>query len=531
MKRLITLLTATTLLSACGIVSYSTNSEQSFDEQRLRRDIKELASDRYLGRMPTTRGETLTLDYLETQFQQMGLAPANGDSYRQAVPMQRFLTTNATLQLGQQPLKYRQQMVLNSYREQNSVQLSNSEVVFVGYGINAPEHDWNDYANVDVRGKTVLMLVNDPGFASGDPSHFKGDTMTYYGRWDYKFAEAGRQGAAAALIVHDTKPAAYPWSVVQNSWTGPKLDLQGSLDPHPDLEGWITLDSAKALLAEAGQDFTALSQQAQQRPTQVALGLTANASLQQTTDTAISYNIVATLPGTEQADEHVLYTAHWDHIGSHLDKIYNGAMDNASGVAAMLEIARAYRAAPTPKRSVTFVAVTGEEQGLLGSRYYAAKPLFPLASTVGVFNIDSTNVYGKTRDYTVVGFGHSQLEDYLVRAAQAQNRQVTAEANPGAGGYFRSDHFSFVPKGVPAVFAGGGSVPWDQATADYKVAMKAQMRGCYHNPCDTYRPNWDLSGTLMDMQVYYGAGQALANSDDWPGFNASSEFHRLRPAR
>ncbi|QIZ78855.1 M28 family metallopeptidase [Ferrimonas lipolytica] len=525
-------LTAITLLAACsGTSTVDSVTTVAFDEDRIRADIKELSSDEYLGRMPTTTGETLTLAYLTAQFKQMGLKPANGDSYLQAVPMQRFTTTDAALTLGQRHLDYPQQMVLNSYKDQQHVAIENSDIVFVGYGINAPEYQWNDYANLNVRGKTVVMLVNDPGFATQDPNSFKGGTMTYYGRWDYKFAEAGRQGAAAALIVHDTKPASYPWSVVKNSWTGAKLDLANSQDPHPPLEGWISLEVAKSLFTDAGLDFEQLSQQATVKPTQISLGLSASANIHQTIDTATSYNVAATLPGSSNHSEQVLYTGHWDHIGAHGDDIYNGAMDNASGIAAMLEIARQFSRGPQPQRSVTFLAVTGEEQGLLGSRYYAANPLYPLQDTVGLFNIDSTNVFGKTKDYAVVGLGHSQLERYVVAAATAQGRSVTAESNPAAGSYFRSDHFSFVQKGVPAIYAKGGSIAWDESTATYRKQMQQEMKGCYHNPCDTYRSNWDLSGTLQDMQVYFNAGNALANSNERPGFHPSSEFHRLRPAQ
>ncbi|MBY5921089.1 M28 family metallopeptidase [Ferrimonas balearica] len=520
-----------TLLLAVSACSQSPSPEPfAYDEARVRADIQELASDRYQGRLPTTEGETLTLAYLEGQFKAMGLEPGNGDSYLQAVPMVRHTTEKASLTVDGETYRYLYDMVLNSFSDQPQLTISQSDVVFVGYGIHAPEYGWNDYAGLDVTGKTVVMLVNDPGFATGEPTLFKGDTMTYYGRWDYKFAEAGRQGAAAALIIHDTKPASYPWLVVQNSWTGTQLGLADVSDPHPLVEGWIKKDAAKRLLAQSGLNLDSLMAEAVKGPMHRTLGVQAEATLTQTIERATSYNVLATLPGTSRAEEQVIYTAHWDHIGSQGDQVYNGAMDNASGLASMLEIARAFVAAPPTKRSVSFLAVTGEEQGLLGSRYYAANPVFPLDRTVGVFNSDSTNIYGPTRDFTVVGLGQSSLEQYLLPALKAQGRELSRESNPGAGGYFRSDHFSFAQKGVPALFAGGGRTALNEEVAAGRAAVMEMMKGCYHNHCDTYRPEWDLRGAMQDIEVYFKAGHTLADDDRWPGFLAGSEFHSLRPA-
>ncbi len=518
------------LLSACSQLTAPAPQPDAINESQLHADIRELASDRYQGRLPTTEGETLTLAYLQQRFEQMGLKPGNGDSYLQPVPMRRLKTTAASLTIDGEPQRYLFDMVLNSFSEETRINLNASELVFVGYGINAPEYGWNDYAGLDVKGKTVLMLVNDPGFASEDPDRFRGTTMTYYGRWNYKFAEAGRQGAAAALIIHDTRPASYPWMVVQNSWTGPQLDLANSQDPHPMLEGWLTQEAARAVLSRAGADLDALSAQATEQPLHRPLGLSVDATLSQTIDFATSHNVVALLPGSETVDEEVLYTAHWDHIGSQGDEIYNGAMDNATGTAALLALADAFSRGPQPRRSVRFLAVTGEEQGLLGSRYYAANPLVPLAQVAGVFNIDSTNIYGRTRDYTLVGQGQSELEQLLIDASAGQGRHLSPESRPGAGSYYRSDHFSFVQKGVPSVYARGGQIPWDEVTAQYKSAMQARVKGCYHGPCDTYHADWDLAGTLQDIAVYLEAGRTLAGGDRWPGFLPGSEFFPLRPA-
>ncbi|TKB49038.1 M20/M25/M40 family metallo-hydrolase [Ferrimonas sediminicola] len=527
--RLLPLAPALMLLGACSQIS---SQAGGIDESRFRADIKELSSDRYLGRLPTTQGETLTLAYLERQFRAMGLEPGNGDSYLQPVPMVTYTAEpGARLSLGGESLSLPEQAVLTSFRSAPEQRLSDSQVVFVGYGIDAPEYGWNDYQGLDVTGKTVLILVNDPGFASGDPDHFKGSTMTYYGRWDYKFAEAGRKGAAAALIIHDTEPASYPWSVVANSWTGPQLDLADSRDPHPALEGWVRKEVAEALLAKEGKSLEALMAQAALRPGNLPLSARAEASLKQRVEHATSHNVVAKLTGASRPGEVVSYTAHWDHIGADGDAIYNGALDNATGVAGILEIARQFAAAPKPPaRTVQFIAVTGEEQGLLGSRYYVANPTEPLASTVGVFNLDSTNVYGAVREFTVVGLGQSQLDDYLGKAAAGQQRVLASEHHPEAGGFFRSDHFSFVKEGVPAVFAGGGTTPKSDALARYRESMRQEMKGCYHNTCDIYREHWNLSGALEDIEVFYRAGNALANSDHRPGFKRGSEFYSLRPA-
>jgi Zn-dependent M28 family amino/carboxypeptidase len=421
------------------------------------------------------------------------------------------------------------------------VSIKDAPLVFVGYGINAPEYDWNDYQDIDMQGKIAIILVNDPGFAHPNDKKFNGNAMTYYGRWSYKFEEASRQGALGAIIIHDTKPASYPWSVVENSWTGAQQDLvlnKAEQDKRVQVEGWITLDSAQQLFNKAGLSLSSLMDRAADSALNVDLAQNASIEFTNKAEYADSYNVVATLPGTSQVNEHILFTAHWDHIGTddskEGDKIYNGALDNASGTAGILEIARQFaqqaKAGNGLKRSLTFIATTGEEQGLLGSRYYAANPLYPIDKTVAVFNLDSTNVYGKTKDYTIVGKGQSELEEYLDKAAASQNRVTTGESNPASGGFFRSDHFSFARLGVPAVFAGGGAQPLDEATAQYKAAMSEQMKGCYHNVCDHYRADWDLSGSLQDLGVYYQAAHALGNNQDWPGYYTGSEFHLLRPA-
>lgn len=522
-----------------------------FDEQRFRQDIKVLASDEFEGRAPTTKGERLTLEYLTQAFKAMGLKGANKGEYLQAVPMVSYTASDKqTVALGGIDMIHKKDVVLGSRNDISKVEINNAPLVFVGYGINAPEYQWNDYLGLDMQGKVAVILVNDPGFARPDLKRFNGRAMTYYGRWDYKFKEASRQGALGAIIIHDTEPASYPWSVVENSWTGAQQDLARTNETliaeqeKPLLvEGWMSMEAATKLFNQSNLSLEKLSQKAAVTPinhieTGQQLKADANIEFAVSAEYANSYNVVATLPGTSQRDEHVLFTAHWDHIGKDEtkegDQIYNGALDNASGTVGIMEIARQFAKQASQgnplKRSLTFIATTGEEQGLLGSRYYADNPLYPLEKSVAVLNLDSTNVYGKTKDYTIVGKGKSELENYLIRAAKNQDRVAKSEKYPESGGFFRSDHFSFAKFGVPAVFAGGGSIPRDEATAEYKAKMKQEMRGCYHNTCDYYRPHWDLSGAIQDLQVFYKVAEELGNNQDWPGYYQGTEFYHLRSA-
>jgi len=556
--RLLLPLSALALLSACSQhpsqspqqspeIDPNTHSasvtQVNFNEARFREDIKTLSSDEFEGRAPTTRGEKLTLDYLTQAFKEMGLTGANKGDYLQAVPMVSYTASEAQeVNFAGLTLKYREDVVLSSRHDNGGVDIKDAPLVFVGYGISAPEYDWNDYQDIDMTGKIAVMLVNDPGFARPDSGLFNGKAMTYYGRWDYKYLEASRQGALGAIIIHDTAPASYPWAVVENSWTGAQQDLVHSKQKQAQriqVEGWITLDAATELFDKSGISLQNLSDRAANSPVNLPLKQNADIQFANTAEYANSYNVVATLPGAKAADEHVLFTAHWDHIGIDEnktdDKIYNGALDNASGTAGILAIARQFahqaKTGNPAERSLTFIATTGEEQGLLGSRYYAANPIYPIDKSVAVFNLDSTNIYGRTSDYTIVGKGKSELEQYLIQALAPQNRVATAERRPESGGFFRSDHFSFAQKGVPAVFAGGGSQPVDEPTRAYKARMKEVMKGCYHGTCDEYRDDWDLSGALEDIAVYYHAADSLANSADWPGYYQGTEFHSLRAAK
>ena len=506
----------------------------SISDADIREPLKVLSSDEFEGRLPTTEGEKKTIDYLVSEFTKAGLQPGNGDSFLQKVALMEITADpDMTMTIGDNTFAYKEQMVASSKREQNSVSLEDSELVFVGYGVNAPEYDWNDYEGLDVKGKTVVMLINDPGFENPESGKFQGTTMTYYGRWSYKYEEASRQGAAGAIIVHETAPASYGWSVVANSWSGPQYGLV-SADKGASrvaVEGWLTLDAAKKVFADAGLDFDIEKANAMQGPYSKAMDIKASVTVKNTFKKSESNNVIATLPGTEFPDEHIIYTAHWDHLGKDEskegDQIYNGAHDNATGTAAMLAMAKAYsELTPAPKRSVSFLVVTAEEQGLLGSKFYASNPVIPIENTVANINMDAMNVLGKTKNVAVVGMGKSEMEDYLEGAAAKQGRTLTQEDRPEAGYYYRSDHFSFAKQGVPALYAEGGNEPADEETAKYRKRMNVIVTGCYHQVCDQYRDDWDLSGIVQDTQMLFDVGVGVANADTWPKWNEASEFQR-----
>lgn len=531
-------------LFASVLASFTASAEDDFQQAYdsitgadIAKHVKEIASDRYMGRSPTGPGEKLTLDYLTKQFTELGFKPGNGDSFLQPVDLVEIIgNEDQVLTIGDKEYKYRKDMVTGTSRTSEFEQLKNSELVFVGYGINAPEYDWNDYAGLDMKGKTAVILVNDPGYESGNPDLFQGTTMTYYGRWTYKYEEASRQGAAGAIIIHETAPASYPWSVVENSWTGPQYGLwkDDGNKGRIAVEGWIQLDVAKELFTKAGLNFDKLKKQAMQKPTSVKLGdLTASVEVKSKVKKSVSNNFIATLPGNKASDEHVLYTAHWDHIGVDStkkgDQIYNGAHDNATGIGGLLEIAQAFAELKQPlSRSVTMLAVTAEEQGLLGSRFYAENPIIPLNKTVAAINMDSLNILGKVKDISVNGLGKSELDAYLTTAAAKQNRTPVTGENPSAGYYYRSDHFNFAKVGVPALYAGGGNEPVDEATAKYRKKMSLIVTGCYHQPCDKFRTSWDLSGAQQDVQLFFDVGYNIANGEAWPKWSETSEFKRQK---
>jgi Zn-dependent M28 family amino/carboxypeptidase len=504
--------------------------------------VKVLSSDAFEGRGPGTPGEDKTVEYIRAQMQRIGLQPGNHGQWFQTVPMVETTadaSTSLAIDVAGKPhvLRFGDDMVIGTRSGQPEVKIDDSKLVFVGYGVDAPEQQWNDYAGIDVKGKTVVMLVNDPGFHAGDDSLFEGKRMTYYGRWTYKFEEAARKGAAAALIIHDTPGASYGWDVVRSSWSGTQYDLPAASDPAPRLpaQGWITGEAANMLFADAGLDLEKLRAAANRRGFKpVPMDATLSLDLKSTIAEKSSRNVVGLLPGSTHPDEAIVYMAHWDHLGKHDgepgDNIYNGAVDNATGVAGILEVAEAFaHQQPKPERSLLFVAVTLEESGLLGSQYYVAHPAIPLDHTVAVFNIDAMGVYGRSRDITVVGMGSSQLEDLLKPVADKQGRTLHAETHPEAGGYFRSDHFNFAKAGVPALYIDGGEDLGDGGTAAGEAAAKDYNDNRYHKPGDEYdAATWKLDGAMQDLETVHDIGRTLASSEQWPNWYDGNPFKAAR---
>lgn len=501
------------------------------------RHIATLSADEFEGRKPGTAGERKTVEYLVAEFKKLGLEPGNGDSFLQQVPIVEITAgSDARLQLGNTELKYMQDMVIWTKRLVPEISLADSPLVFVGHGVVAPELGWNDYAGVDMRGKTAVILINDPGFATNDPQLFRGRAMTYYGRWTYKYEEAMRQGAAGALIIHDDVPAAYPWDTVQNSWSGPQLDTvaaDGNVS-RAAIEGWITRAAGDALLRQNGLSYEQMLQAAS-RPgfKPIELAQRASGSLRNAIRRSSSPNVIARLPGSKHPDEYVFYMAHWDHLGRAFgrsgDTIFNGALDNATGTAGLLTIAKAYsEMRQRPERSIVFLAVTLEESGLLGSAYYVANPVYPLNRTVAAFNMDAITWGGPTKDVTVVGYGASELEDYLARAARRQDRVVMPEPTPENGFFFRSDHFNFAKVGVPALYIKLG-VEDREKGAEWAKARNAEFTlKDYHKPSDEFRPGTDLRGGLEDITLLYDIGRTLANERRFPQWYPQSEFRAAR---
>lgn len=520
---------------------------ESITEAEIADHIAVLASDEFGGRAPSSPGEELTVAYLADHFRGLGLQPGVGDSYFQNVPLVD-ITVNAervpfVIAGGGDPLRfsYPDDFVTWTTRVVEASSVQDSELVFVGYGIVAPEFGWDDYAGVDVAGKTVVILVNDPGYATQDPDVFSGNSMTYYGRWTYKFEEAARQGAAGALIVHQTAPAAYGWETVRNSWTGPQFNLQPE-DGNAGrvaIEGWITEETARTIFDRAEMDFDALHAQAETGTLEpIAMGLELTTGVTNALRFSESKNVVAVLPGSEAPDEYFIYMAHWDHFGTDQslvaageDGIYNGALDNASGTAALLELAEAYANLPeAPRRSVVFLAVAAEEQGLLGSAYYASDPVFPLSQTVAGLNMDGLSSFGPTRELVVQGYGMSELDGIADAAAAAQGRRVDPDPEPEKGYYFRSDHFELAKLGVPMIYPGPG-IDHVERGSDYgREQNELYTATRYHMVTDEFDDTWDLTGAVADVQLYYEIGAAVIQSDSWPSWNEGTEFRAIREA-
>ncbi len=534
-KPLLLLAVSALLLVACA--SAPLGAPPIISAADYERHIVALASDEFEGRKPGTAGERKTVDYLVNEFSKLGLKPGNGGSWLQQVPIVEITAaSDAALSVGATRLEYGKDMVIWTKRPLPEVAVADSPLVFVGHGVVAPEYGWNDYAGVDMRGKTAVILINDPGFATDHPQLFRGRAMTYYGRWTYKFEEAARQGAAAAIIIHDDKPAAYPWDTVQNSWMGPQLDTVAA-DGNAGraaLEGWITRAAGDALLRANGRSYEELLRAASQpgfKP--IPLAQTASGSVRNAIRRSVSPNVVAMLEGSKRPDEYIVYMAHWDHLGKTLarsgDNIFNGALDNATGTSGLLTIAKAFAERKRrPERSIVFLAVTLEESGLLGSAYYVSNPVFPLRRTVAALNMDAIHWGGPTRDVTVVGAGASELEEYLARAAARQQRVVREEPTPENGFFYRSDHFNFAKAGVPALYIKLGIEDREKG-AEWARAQAAEFTlKHYHKPSDEYRPGTDLRGGLEDLQLLYEVGATLARERRFPSWYAKSEFRAAR---
>ncbi len=523
----------------------------TIDPQRVLERIKVLSDDKFQGRAPGTKGEDLTVNYLETEFKKLGLKPGNTDgTYVQKVPLVGITGSEArplTMTKGsdKESFKWRDEVVAWTKHVADGARIDSSDVVFAGYGVEAPEYNWDDFKGMDVKGKTILVLVNDPAVPDPsnpgalDPKMFGGKAMTYYGRWTYKMEEAARKGAAAVFVIHETGPAGYPFSVVQGNLEE-KFDL---VTPNKNMdraaiEGWITLDAAKKILKMGGQDFDTLKKQAATRAFKpVDLGIQASMAIHNELRTIDSRNMVAKLEGSDPAvkDEYVIYTAHWDHLGVGApvngDRIYNGALDNSAGVSMVLEIARAFtEVQPAPRRSILFLMVTAEEQGLLGSEYYARNPIYPLSKTLAAINLDGVNQWGRTKDFTVIGLGASDLDDYLRQAAAEQGRTLRPDPEPEKGFYYRSDHFNFAKQGVPALDPDAG-VDFIGKPEGYGTKKRDEYtNNDYHAPSDEVKPDWDLSGAAEDGQLLFAVGYRVANADTFPKWKPGNEFKAKREA-
>jgi Zn-dependent M28 family amino/carboxypeptidase len=511
--------------------------------------IKALASDEFEGRAPGSKGEELSVKYITDQFKKVGLKPGNSDgTYTQEVPLagitsepqMSFVVGGKTMDL-----KYPDDFVASSARLQPDIKVEKSDLVFVGYGVVAPEYGWDDYKNVDVKGKTLLMLINDPPIPDPkDPSKlddkmFKGKAMTYYGRWMYKYEIAAKKGAAAAIIIHETEPAAYPWQVVRSSWTKENFELD---NPNKNMDAvsarsWITLDVAKKLFADSGQDFDALKKSAISKDFRpVALNAQANIDIKQQVRSFKSHNVIGKLEGSDPKlnNEYVLYTAHWDHLGRHSelqgDQIFNGAIDNASGVASVIEIAGAFsKINPPPKRSVLFMSTTAEEAGLLGAKYYATHPLYPLDKTLADINLDTLNVWGKARDIEDLSLGFSTLDDLLAATAKQQGRKVIPNSRPEKGMIYRADNFEFSKVGLPSLYIGKGQ---HLLSRPENAPLRSDEYDStdYHQVTDEVHPDWDLSGAVQDVQLVFEVGYEVANGDKFPEWKPANEFKPKRDA-
>jgi Zn-dependent M28 family amino/carboxypeptidase len=533
------------LLAACnqdGNKSNSGDGLDAFSADSMKQHIAVLASDSFMGRKPFTEGETKTIDYLQKEFAAAGLVPGNGNSFLQEVPMVNILATAAPSMEVRTPkssftLKAFDDYIIWTDKTDSAISLDKADLVFAGYGVVAPEQNWNDYEGLDVKGKLVMVMVNDPGFWSGDTSLFKGKTMTYYGRWTYKFEEAARQGAKGCLIIHNTAAASYPFAVQQNSFNTARLQLdnRGKDVKNCDVIGWVPETVANKLFTAAGFDSTLLVKANQRGFKAVPLKLALSTTMKVRSTYNKSYNVIGKITGSKRPDEVIIYTAHWDHLGIGKpdetgDSIYNGALDNATGTAGLLELARAFTHMKTkPERTIVFLAVTAEEQGLWGSDSYAQNPIYPVNKTVANINMDGLNRFAKTRDITIVGEGQSDLEDYLKAEVEKDSGYISYDSHPEAGYYYRSDHFNFAKRGIPALYIktgidveGKGKAAGEKIETDYREKN-------YHRPSDEFdAATWTMEGAIKDLKILFRVGRRLAFEENWPAWKEGSEFRAIR---
>ena len=535
------LLLAVSCHSPAGSMATQDEDMSFFSADSLKEHIRVLASDSFMGRMPFTKGEDRTVAYLQNQFMSMGIEPGNGKSYVQEVPMVNILATAApmmqvTSKKGSFNLKALDDYIIWTDKSDSAERLDKAELVFAGFGVVAPEYNWNDYRGLDVKGKVVMVMVNDPGYWIGDSTLFKGREMTYYGRWTYKFEEAARQGAKGCLIIHNTAAASYPFTVQQNSFNTSRLqlDTRGKEVKNCDVIGWVPENTAKRLFTAAGFDSTLLVQANKRGFKAVPLHMTLSTSMKVQSDYKKSSNVIAKITGSKHPEQVIIYTAHWDHLGigkpdKNGDSVYNGALDNASGTAGLLELARVFKhMKQPPERTIVFLAVTAEEQGLLGSAYYAQNPVYPLAQTVADINIDVLNAFGKTKDIVVIGRGQSDLEDYLKEEVDKDSGYLSFTAHPEAGYYYRSDHFNFAKAGVPALYVESGFDVIGHDTAYGKRLLEGYNDHHYHQPSDQFQQDWKLDGAVQELQWLYRVGRHLSMEDKMPKWKSSSEFRAAR---
>lgn len=513
--------------------------------QALIEHVRVLASDEFEGRAPGTRGEELTIDYLQRAYAAAGLEPGvtlpdgTRSWVQEATLVAATLTNTPTFTVsgrdGAHEYAYATQFSAWTRRLDPTVDIQNAPLVFVGYGVNAPELGWNDYEGVDMRGKIAVILINDPDFETGDDRGFGGRAMTYYGRWTYKFEEAGRQGAAGAIIIHETAPASYPWAVIQSSTGSARWDIvrEDRGANRAGFEGWMNNEVAMESFRRANLDFAELKQRAQRRGFRaVRMNLTGSLRLETSIEQRTTHNVIGVLPGTQRPDETIIYSAHWDHLGHcpaiNGDDICNGALDNASGTSALIELARRFHAQGRPQRSVAFIALAAEEQGLLGALYYMQHPVFAPRNTVAAINMDGINNFGRTHDVEVVGYGKSEMDDLFAEALRAQGRRVAPDSSPEAGYFYRSDHLHFAQLGIPVLYTSNGIDMLEGGTERGNAINAAYVANDYHKPSDEVTEAWDMTGGAEDLEALYAVGRRLADSSEWPEWRANAEFRAAR---